>query len=98
MNPVLSPGMTPKISTASAAAPSIAPAMSTRCASGSAFSGKIIAAATSVAAPNTRLNQKMARQFKKPISAPPRTGPTVSASLCRAKTCTWALRWCFSRS
>ena len=80
VNPVLSPVITPKISVASAAAPSSAPAISTRWASGSAFSGRTIAAAISAATPNTRLNQKMPRQFQPPTSAPPRTGPAASAS------------------
>ena len=72
--------MTPKTSAVSAAAPRTVPAMSTRCASGSALSGSTISPATRATSPKARLNQKIARQFHTPTSAPPMTGPTARAS------------------
>ena len=78
-NPAVSALMIAKTRAASTPAPSSAPAVSTRCASGSALSGRITAASTRAASPKTRLNQKIARQFHRPTSAPPMTGPRASA-------------------
>ena len=73
--------ITAKASAVSAAAPSTLPAMSTRCPSGSAFSGSTARAPTSASAPTARLNQKIARQSPcLPIRAPPITGPIASAT------------------
>ena len=78
-NPAVSAVMIANTRVASTAAPSSAPAVSTRYASGSALSGRITAPSTRAARPNNRLNQKMARQFHAPTSAPPITGPSARA-------------------
>ena len=78
-NPAVSASMIANTRAARTAAPISAPAVSTRCASGSALSGRIMAPSTSAASPKTRLNQKMARQFHTPTSAPPTTGPSARA-------------------
>ena len=72
--------MTAKISALRADAPKAKPGMSTRWASGSAFSGRTSTPAASAASPKARLNQKIARQFQTPTSKPPMTGPRASAS------------------
>jgi len=80
VKPLFSPPITPKTRAVRAAAPRTVPGMSTRCASGSALSGSTIRPATSAASPKARLNQKIARQFQAPTSAPPMTGPRARAS------------------
>jgi len=79
-NPAVSALITAKTSADNATAPSTVPAMSTRCASGSALSGRTSIPRPSAAAPKARLNQKIARQSQIPVSTPPMAGPRASAS------------------
>jgi hypothetical protein len=72
--------MTAKTPAASAPAPSSVPGISTRTAWVFELSGKMIAATIRAASPNTRLNQKMPRQFQAPTITPPMTGPAASAN------------------
>ena len=72
--------MIANMSVASAPAPKSVPRVSTRPAVGSELSGTVTAAAMRAARPNTRLNQKIPRQFHAPTIAPPITGPRASAS------------------
>src|SRR6478752_321801 len=78
--PADSASMIAKTNVASAPAPRIVPAVSTRDAVGSALSGKMTAATIKAASPNARLNQKMPRQLHTPVSTPPTTGPAASAN------------------
>ena len=78
--PADSASMIAKTNVASAPAPRIVPAVSTRDAVGSALSGKMTAATIRAASPNARLNQKMPRQLHTPVSTPPTTGPAASAN------------------
>jgi len=66
-------------SVASAPAPSTVPTVSTRSCRWSELSGTTIAATISATRPKKRLNQKIARQLHRPISAPPMTGPNARA-------------------
>jgi hypothetical protein len=61
--PSFSALITANVKAVSAAAPSTVPEMSTRCASGSEFSGSTNAPAIRAARPNATLNQKIARQL-----------------------------------
>lgn len=79
-NPAVSALITAKTSADNATAPSTVPAMSTRCAPGSALSGRTSVPRPSAAAPKARLNQKIARQSQIPVSTPPMAGPWASAS------------------
>ena len=78
--PADSASMIANTNVASAPAPRIVPAVSTRAAVGSALSGRMTAATMSAASPNARLNQKMPRQLHTPVSTPPTTGPAASAN------------------
>src|SRR5207237_2890323 len=79
-NPADSESMIANVNVASAPAPRIVPAVSTRAAVGSALSGRVTAATIRAASPKNRLNQKMPRQFHRPIRIPPTTGPAASAN------------------
>src|SRR6516165_4293627 len=78
--PADSASMIANTNVASAPAPRMVPAVSTRAAVGSELSGRMTAATISAASPNARLNQKMPRQLHSPVSTPPTTGPAASAN------------------
>ena len=78
--PADSESMIANTNVASAPAPSIVPAVSTRAAVGSELSGRMTAATISATSPKTRLNQKMPRQLHTPVKMPPTTGPAASAN------------------
>ena len=78
--PADSESMIANTNVASAPAPRIVPAVSTRAAVGSELSGRMTAATISAISPKNRLNQKMPRQLHTPVRIPPTTGPAASAN------------------